>query len=109
MPKFRELPKEVEAILWDGSPGALAAIERLTGQTDLRGPGDSLTVDGPEGPSAVRLGAYVVMDSNGVHGCPPERFVKRYEAIIARAREPQEEATDQNNTMVDQKKSVEGP
>jgi hypothetical protein len=77
--KFRERPREVEAVLWDGTDEALSAIEKLTGQTDLRGPGDSLTVDGPSGPSVVRLGWWVVRDENGGRGCPPERFAERYE------------------------------
>lgn len=86
MPKFRERPKEIEAIQWDGSSEALAAIEKLTGQTDLRGPGDSLTVDGPEGPLVVRLGWWAVKGDAGVRGCPPQHFAKRYEAIPDLAR-----------------------
>jgi hypothetical protein len=82
MPKFRERPKEIEAILWDGTDEALAAVERLTGQTDLAlGLSDSLAADGPEGPSVVRLGWWIVKDGAGVRGYPPERFAKRYEAM----------------------------
>lgn len=78
MPKFRERPKEVEAVLWDGTDEALTAIEKLTGETDIRGPGSSLTVDGLDGPSVVRLGWWVVKDV-GSYGYSPERFALFYE------------------------------
>jgi hypothetical protein len=95
VPKFRERPKEVEAIRWDGTHKALAAIERLTGQTDILGPGESLTVDGPEGPSVVRLGWWVVKGDAGVRGCPPERFAKRYEEAPAPSRPDPEFSADE--------------
>jgi hypothetical protein len=86
--KFRKLPVEIEAILWDGACDSLSKIEEMIGdgpQADFTKQGEEYgqcVIPTLEGDMRANIGDWII---KGIHGecypCKPDIFSATYEQV----------------------------
>lgn len=81
MTKFRKLPVLVDAIEWDGTDKALAAIIGL-GPQKIERQGNWLDIFTLEGVMRASLGDWIIRGVAGeIYPCKPDIFAATYKAI----------------------------
>lgn len=91
MARYRKLPVEIEAVLWDGNkvsevtPWTYVAINRspIYGEPGwMARVGNDIHIGVEGGIQIARPGDYIVLDAQGVlSACKPDIFLQTYEVI----------------------------
>lgn len=84
--RFRKMPVEIDAVLWDGQEDTLDIIVRWSSGAELkvasREWGYTLTIPTLEGEMNASLGDWIIRGVKGeVYPCKPDIFAATYEAV----------------------------